>query len=248
MNFGHVWSKYVVKVFAVEYFVVLLFYLNLECGVVCAQLNPQGLVLSQPYPPLGFPHFVTLRRLDNDVLVNQLCHTSQNPTTVDSKLLSTLTYCVVESHQVSDASRGLRRFPVTKVWRTERLLGRGSFGEVHLQSQESDKNGKRALKIIPTRGAKLSLADYQRELTALIEFTKPKVSLMSSYTRHKHSSSVLTIHVVQGCCGICRLLWMVSKRRCHVLGNGIHAFRRFGTQYAGNRKLFYTFWASIIRN
>jgi hypothetical protein len=43
---------------------------------------------------------------------------------------------VVESHQVSDPARGLRRVPLTKVWRTERLLGRGSFGEVYLQSQD----------------------------------------------------------------------------------------------------------------
>jgi hypothetical protein len=101
-------------------------------------------------------------------------------------------HCVVESHQISDASRGLRRIPVTKVWRTERLLGRGGFGEVHLQSQESDKNDKRALKIISTTGVKLSLADCRRELTALIEFTKPKVDLISSYTRPIHSSSILT--------------------------------------------------------
>jgi hypothetical protein len=86
-------------------------------------------------------------------------------------------HCVVESHQISDASRGLRRVPVTRVWRTERLLGRGGYGEVHLQSQESNKNAKRALKVIPTRGVKLSLEDCQRELTAMIEFTKPKVGL-----------------------------------------------------------------------
>jgi hypothetical protein len=90
--------------------------------------------------------------------------------------------CVVESHQVSDASRGLRRVQVTKVWRTERVLGRGGFGEVHLQSQDSDKNAKRALKIIPTTGVKkLSLAECQRELTAMIEFAKPKVSTNELY-------------------------------------------------------------------
>jgi len=42
------------------------------------------------------------------------------------------------------------------------MLGRGGFGEVHLQSQDSDKNAKRALKIIPmTRVKKLSLAECQ---------------------------------------------------------------------------------------
>jgi hypothetical protein len=85
--------------------------------------------------------------------------------------------CIVESHQISDASRGLRRVPVTRVWRTERLLGQGGFGEVLLQCQESDKDVKRALKVIPTRGVNLSLAERRRELTAMIEFTKPRVCL-----------------------------------------------------------------------
>jgi hypothetical protein len=84
-------------------------------------------------------------------------------------------HCIVENHHISDASRGLRRVPLTKVWRTERVLGRGGYGEVHLQSQESNKDEKRALKIIYTGGVKLSVTDCQRELTAMIEFTKPKV-------------------------------------------------------------------------
>ena len=92
-------------------------------------------------------------------------------------------HCVVESYEISDASRGLRRVPVTRVWRTERLLGRGGFGEVHLQSQEAEKDVKRALKIIPTRGVKLSHEDFQRELTAMIEFTKPRVGLFLYSTR-----------------------------------------------------------------
>jgi calcium/calmodulin-dependent protein kinase I len=84
-------------------------------------------------------------------------------------------HCVVESLVVSDTSRGLRRVPVTRVWRTERLLGRGGFAEVHLQSQDADKDSKRALKVIPTTSMKMSLDDCERELTALIEFSKPKV-------------------------------------------------------------------------
>ena len=90
-------------------------------------------------------------------------------------------YCVVETHQISDASQGLRRVPVTKVWRAERLLDQGGFGKVYLQSQESNKNVKRALKVIYTKGVKLSLADCQRELTAMIEFTKPRVSVDELY-------------------------------------------------------------------
>lgn len=104
-------------------------------------------------------------------------------------------YLVVETHTVSDPSRGLRRVPVTKVWRTERVLGRGGFAEVHLQSQETDKDAKRALKIIHTRGQKLSLTDCQRELTAMIEFTKPKVSVNEPY-KLRYSRSILTILTV----------------------------------------------------
>jgi len=89
--------------------------------------------------------------------------------------------CVVERQQISDASQGLRKVQLTKVSRTERLLGRGGFGEVQLQSQDSDKDAKRALKVIPTRGVKLSLADCQRELTTMIEFTKPKVDVHEPY-------------------------------------------------------------------
>jgi hypothetical protein len=71
---------------------------------------------------------------------------------------------------------------MTRIWRTERLLGRGGFGEVHLQSQDIDKNAKRALKVIPTRGPKMSLTGCQRELIAMIEFTKPKVGIDDLYT------------------------------------------------------------------
>jgi hypothetical protein len=82
--------------------------------------------------------------------------------------------CVVESHQISDASQGLRRVHITKVWRTERVLGYGSFGEVLLQALDNDPEKKRALKVI--RGVKMTQAECQRELTAMIEFTKPKVT------------------------------------------------------------------------
>jgi hypothetical protein len=85
--------------------------------------------------------------------------------------------CIIESHEISDASRGLRRVPVTKLWRTQRILGHGGFGEVHLQALDSDKNTLRALKVISTRGLSMSAADCQRELVAMIEFQKPKVCL-----------------------------------------------------------------------
>ena len=81
--------------------------------------------------------------------------------------------CVVESSQISDTTRGLRRVHVTKLWRTERVLGHGAFGEVLLQALDNDTEKKRALKVI--RGVKMTQDEWQRELTAMIEFTKPKV-------------------------------------------------------------------------
>jgi hypothetical protein len=83
--------------------------------------------------------------------------------------------CVVEIHRISDIARGLRKVAVTKIWRTERVLGRGTFGEVHLQVQDKNPESKRAVKVIPTSG-RMSNVECERELTALIEFTKPKVS------------------------------------------------------------------------
>jgi hypothetical protein len=56
----------------------------------------------------------------------------------------------------------------TSAW-TRRLWGGA------LAVSESDKNAKRALKIIPTRGLTMSEADCQRELAAMMEFRKPKV-------------------------------------------------------------------------
>jgi len=81
--------------------------------------------------------------------------------------------CVVESHHISDAARGLRRVQITKLWRTERVLGHGAFGEVLLQALDNDTEKKRALKVI--RGVKMTQDEWQREFTAMIEFTKPKV-------------------------------------------------------------------------
>jgi hypothetical protein len=52
---------------------------------------------------------------------------------------------------------------------------------VHLQSLESDKNVKRALKIIPTRGLTMPEADCQKELAAMVEFRKLKAC---KYARH----------------------------------------------------------------
>jgi hypothetical protein len=88
--------------------------------------------------------------------------------------------CVVEVHQISDIEQGLRKVAVTKIWRTKCVLNRGTFGEVHLQVQDKDPESKRAVKVIPVIGP-MSRAECERELTALIEFTKPKVSTYARY-------------------------------------------------------------------
>lgn len=104
--------------------------------------------------------------------------------------------CIVEVHRVSNVARGLRKVPITKIWRTQKSLGRGAFGEVQLQVQDSDPNLKRAVKVIPTIGG-MSTSDYERELTALIEFSKPKVSII--YAFYTLSGSIRLIAcLVQG--------------------------------------------------
>jgi calcium/calmodulin-dependent protein kinase I len=80
---------------------------------------------------------------------------------------------VEEIHYVTDAARNIRRRPQTKVWNIERLLGRGSFGEVHLEKNVED--GKvRAVKRIVTSSTDLSKDECEKELQALLEFSKPK--------------------------------------------------------------------------
>lgn len=82
---------------------------------------------------------------------------------------------VEELHYITDPARNIRRRPQTKVWKVDRFLGRGGFGEVRLE--KSTKDGKaRAVKKIPTASANLSLEECERELKALLEFSKPKVS------------------------------------------------------------------------
>jgi hypothetical protein len=66
---------------------------------------------------------------------------------------------VVESHQISDASRGLSKSPAHESMANRASTRPSGFGEVHLQSQDSDEDVKRALEVIPTRGVKPSLAD-----------------------------------------------------------------------------------------
>ena len=57
----------------------------------------------------------------------------------------------------------------------EQLLGRGSFGQVRLEKNQEDGQ-MRAVKRITTTSVVLSNSEYERELKALLEFSKPKVS------------------------------------------------------------------------
>lgn len=79
---------------------------------------------------------------------------------------------IVEKHYVSDPISGRRRVPKTKVWKVERLLGKGTFGEVRLEVN-SEENKQRAVKRILANDSAFKVS-YERELKALLEFSKPK--------------------------------------------------------------------------
>jgi serine/threonine protein kinase len=79
---------------------------------------------------------------------------------------------VFQKYYISDPISGRRRVPKTKVWKVERLLGKGSYGEVRLEVY-SEGNERRAVKRIWARGSTFKVA-YERELKALLEFSKPK--------------------------------------------------------------------------
>jgi hypothetical protein len=81
---------------------------------------------------------------------------------------------VEEIHYISDPSKGVRRRQQTRVWHVERFLGRGGFGEVRLERDGVDGN-VRAVKRITTMSTNLSNSECEKELTALLEFSKPKV-------------------------------------------------------------------------
>ena len=76
---------------------------------------------------------------------------------------------------MTDPARNIRRRPQTKVWKVEQVLGRGGFGEVRLEKNLEDGKA-RAVKRIPTAGTGLNIDEYEKELKALLEFSKPKAS------------------------------------------------------------------------
>lgn len=81
---------------------------------------------------------------------------------------------VEEVHYVSDPRQNIRRKPETIVWQVERFLGRGTFGEVRLERNKAD-GSVRAVKRIATTNPSLKNSECERELKALLEFSKPKV-------------------------------------------------------------------------
>jgi calcium/calmodulin-dependent protein kinase I len=85
--------------------------------------------------------------------------------------------CVEETHYVSDPARNIRRRPETTIWQVERLLGRGGFGEVRLERNKRDGRA-RAVKRIAMMGTHLTNMECEKELKALLEFSKPKVTLI----------------------------------------------------------------------
>jgi serine/threonine protein kinase len=96
---------------------------------------------------------------------------------------------VEEKHYINDSERNIRRLPHTKVWKVERVLGRGGFGEVRLERNIEDGKA-RAVKMIVTENANLNNDECERELKALLEFSKPKASLNldADYLRHATNS------------------------------------------------------------
>jgi calcium/calmodulin-dependent protein kinase I len=79
---------------------------------------------------------------------------------------------VVETHWVSDRLLGQRRVKKQKIWRVERMIGKGGYGEVRLE-ELVEGTEQRAVKRLWTNGETLK-KEYQRELEALMEFSKQK--------------------------------------------------------------------------
>ena len=80
---------------------------------------------------------------------------------------------IEEVYYISDPTQNIRRKRHNRTWTVERSLGIGGFGEVRLERNKEDGQ-VRAVKRIVTADS-LSRDDCERELKALLEFSKPKV-------------------------------------------------------------------------
>lgn len=77
---------------------------------------------------------------------------------------------VVQMRYISNSTTGQRRVSQTQIWKVERLLGKGGFREVRLEAYADEQ---RAVKRIWATGTTFKV-EYERELKALMEFSKPK--------------------------------------------------------------------------
>lgn len=81
---------------------------------------------------------------------------------------------VEEIHYIVDPARNIRRKQQLKVWQVKRSLGNGGFGEVRLEENKED--GKvRAVKKVATASTDVTEIECEKEIKALLEFSKPKV-------------------------------------------------------------------------
>lgn len=78
-------------------------------------------------------------------------------------------------YYISDPASNVRRKPHTQIWQVERFLGNGGFREVRLERNTGDGKA-RAVKRFATTSASLSNTECEKELEALLEFSKPKVA------------------------------------------------------------------------
>jgi hypothetical protein len=82
---------------------------------------------------------------------------------------------VEESYYISDSAKNIRRKLQTRIWSIERPLGRGGCGEVRLEKNRENGDA-RAVKKITIPDVELSNSECEKELKALLEFSKPRVS------------------------------------------------------------------------
>lgn len=80
---------------------------------------------------------------------------------------------VEEIHLITDRERNIRRQERKVVWHRDKILGRGTYGEVRLELNRENKK-LRAVKRITTNVAP-NHNGYPEELKALLEFSQPKV-------------------------------------------------------------------------
>jgi serine/threonine protein kinase len=95
---------------------------------------------------------------------------------------------VEEIHYISDPARNVRRKQQRQIWAVEQFLGRGGFGEVSLQ-RNNEAGKARAVKRIAGAGAAMDHNNFEKELKALLEFSKPKASSFGLSLCHSGADS-----------------------------------------------------------